>query len=158
MSGKQVLLVEDVVTSGGRIRSSAADLRKLGATISHALCVIDRDAGGAENLAGNDRNLAFRHRGFPPNLNMQRVIVIGCSGSGKSTLARELASQTGLPRIHLDQEYCLPGWKEPGKDEWQARVEQLTQRTAWIIEAILALRSGFGLRRPTRSYSITIDS
>jgi adenylate kinase family enzyme len=65
---------------------------------------------------------------------MQRVIVIGCSGSGKSTLARKLASQTGLPLIHLDQEYWLPGWRERGKDEWQARVEELTQGTAWIID------------------------
>jgi len=53
VSGKQVLLVEDVVTTGGQIDSSAADLRKLGAAISHALCVIDRGEGGAENLADN---------------------------------------------------------------------------------------------------------
>jgi orotate phosphoribosyltransferase len=46
-----VLIVEDVVTSGGQILLSAADLRQLGANIEHVVCVIDRQGGGAENLA-----------------------------------------------------------------------------------------------------------
>jgi orotate phosphoribosyltransferase len=50
--GRRVLVVEDVVTSGGQIILSAAELRALGADVREALCVIDRQEGGAEALAG----------------------------------------------------------------------------------------------------------
>src|ERR1700752_5105171 len=40
--GRQVLVVEDVVTSGGQIAISAGQLRQPGARIGPALCVIDR--------------------------------------------------------------------------------------------------------------------
>ncbi|UCH25559.1 MAG: orotate phosphoribosyltransferase [Trueperaceae bacterium] len=50
-SGKNVLLVEDVITSGGQVILSAEALRALGATVDHAVCVIDREAGGREALA-----------------------------------------------------------------------------------------------------------
>lgn len=39
------------VTSGGQVIVSADDLRRLGARIDHALCVIDRQEGGAQALA-----------------------------------------------------------------------------------------------------------
>jgi orotate phosphoribosyltransferase len=48
---RDVLVVEDVVTSGGQVVSSAGDLRDLGARVRHALCVVDREEGGAGNLA-----------------------------------------------------------------------------------------------------------
>ncbi|MFF1920933.1 orotate phosphoribosyltransferase [Streptomyces sp. NPDC058221] len=48
---RRVLVVEDVATSGGQIALSAADLRDLGADVREALCVIDRQQGGAEALA-----------------------------------------------------------------------------------------------------------
>ena len=51
ISGKNLLVVEDVVTSGGQVVLSARDLRNLGACVSQAICVIDRESGGAENLA-----------------------------------------------------------------------------------------------------------
>ncbi|GAA3919603.1 hypothetical protein GCM10023084_82140 [Streptomyces lacrimifluminis] len=46
-----MLVVEDVVTSGGQIVLSAVDLRGLGAQVQEALCVIDREQGGADALA-----------------------------------------------------------------------------------------------------------
>ena len=46
--GMRVLIVEDVVTTGGQILLSAQDLRAEGAVVGHALCVIDRQAGAAE--------------------------------------------------------------------------------------------------------------
>src|ERR1700750_674619 len=49
---RQVLIVEVVVTSAGQIAISAGQLRELGASIGHALCVIDRQEGGAAALAG----------------------------------------------------------------------------------------------------------
>ncbi|MER5564449.1 orotate phosphoribosyltransferase [Streptomyces sp. NPDC002506] len=47
---RKVLVIEDVVTSGGQIVLSTADLRNLGAQVDEALCVIDREQGGAEAL------------------------------------------------------------------------------------------------------------
>jgi orotate phosphoribosyltransferase len=46
--GKHLLIVEDVVTTGGQIVLSAQDLRAEGALVDHALCVIDREAGGVD--------------------------------------------------------------------------------------------------------------
>jgi orotate phosphoribosyltransferase len=51
VAGRQLLIIEDVVTSGGQVVLSATDLRDLGASVTHALCVIDREAGGVEALA-----------------------------------------------------------------------------------------------------------
>ncbi|GIL16418.1 MAG: orotate phosphoribosyltransferase [Oligoflexia bacterium] len=49
VQGKNVCIIEDVITTGGQVILSAADLRSLGAQISTVLCVIDR-GGGAEKL------------------------------------------------------------------------------------------------------------
>jgi orotate phosphoribosyltransferase len=51
VAGRSVLVVEDVITSGGQVASSTADLRERGAVIGDALCVVDREEGGAERLA-----------------------------------------------------------------------------------------------------------
>ncbi len=45
-----MLIIEDVVTSGGQITISASQLRQLGAQIDYALCVIDRQEGAADKL------------------------------------------------------------------------------------------------------------
>jgi hypothetical protein len=46
-----VLVIEDVVTSGGQVVASSTDLCRLGAVVNTALCVIDRQAGGESALA-----------------------------------------------------------------------------------------------------------
>lgn len=51
IKGKNIVIVEDVVTSGGQVVLSAKDLRDHGANILCAVCVIDREAGGKEALA-----------------------------------------------------------------------------------------------------------
>ena len=51
VDGRRLTVVEDVVTSGGQVVASCGDLRERGATVEHALCVIDRQAGGPEALA-----------------------------------------------------------------------------------------------------------
>ena len=50
VAGSNLLIVEDVVTSGGQVVLSTRDLRERGATVATALCVIDRQAGGPEAL------------------------------------------------------------------------------------------------------------
>ncbi len=47
VDGRRLLVIEDVVTTGGQIVLSAEDLRSEGALVEHALCVIDREGGGA---------------------------------------------------------------------------------------------------------------
>ncbi len=49
-AGEKVLLVEDVATSGGTIQRAAEVLRGEGAQVERAVCVVDREEGGAESL------------------------------------------------------------------------------------------------------------
>jgi len=51
IAGRRVLIVEDIVTTGGQVVLSARDLEERGALLVAALCVIDRSAG-AHQLAG----------------------------------------------------------------------------------------------------------
>jgi orotate phosphoribosyltransferase len=57
VDGRRLAVIEDVVTSGGQVIASCADLRALGAHIAGVLCVIDREAGGADKLAAEDLDL-----------------------------------------------------------------------------------------------------
>jgi orotate phosphoribosyltransferase len=49
--GEAVCLVEDVVTSGGALAEAVDALREEGLVVRHALCVVDREEGGADALA-----------------------------------------------------------------------------------------------------------
>jgi orotate phosphoribosyltransferase len=51
LEGRNLLVVEDVVTSGGAVVDAARELRACGAVLDRVVCVIDREAGGRENLA-----------------------------------------------------------------------------------------------------------
>jgi len=55
--GKKILVVEDVVTSGGQLVLSSRELRDKGAIITNAICVIDRESGGRESLKAIDVDL-----------------------------------------------------------------------------------------------------
>ena len=46
-----VCLIEDVVTSGGALAESVAALREAGLEVRNAICVVDREEGGADALA-----------------------------------------------------------------------------------------------------------
>ena len=50
-AGQQVCLVEDVVTSGGAAIEAIEALREAGLEVHHAICVVDREEGGADALA-----------------------------------------------------------------------------------------------------------
>lgn len=53
IEGRRVVVIEDVVTSGGQVAESIAALIERGARVDTALCVIDREQGGRELLASN---------------------------------------------------------------------------------------------------------
>ena len=46
-----VCLIEDVVTSGGALAEAVAALREAGLEVRNAVCVVDREEGGADALA-----------------------------------------------------------------------------------------------------------
>lgn len=56
-AGRKLLVVEDVVTSGGAIREAVKALRDEGAIIDQVVCVIDREMGGVANLAADGLTL-----------------------------------------------------------------------------------------------------
>lgn len=58
VDGRRVTVVEDVVTTGGQVLLSCAELRERGAVVDTVLCVIDREAGGPEAFAAE--GLALR--------------------------------------------------------------------------------------------------
>jgi orotate phosphoribosyltransferase len=49
--GECICLVEDVVTSGGALLESVDVLREAGLVVHTAVCVVDREEGGADALA-----------------------------------------------------------------------------------------------------------
>jgi orotate phosphoribosyltransferase len=49
--GDRVCLIEDVVTSGGAAIQAVAALREAGLRVSNAICVVDREEGGVDELA-----------------------------------------------------------------------------------------------------------
>jgi orotate phosphoribosyltransferase len=50
-AGELVCLLEDVVTSGGALTEAVAVLREAGLVVRNAVCVVDREEGGADALA-----------------------------------------------------------------------------------------------------------
>ncbi len=50
-AGELVCLIEDVVTSGGALAEAVAALREAGVVVRNAICVVDREEGGADELA-----------------------------------------------------------------------------------------------------------
>jgi orotate phosphoribosyltransferase len=51
LEGLRLLIVEDVITSGGAVLDAVAALRERGAIAERVLCVIDRESGGVDKLA-----------------------------------------------------------------------------------------------------------
>lgn len=50
VEGRRVVGIEDVVTRAGALLKGSQELRRLGAIVDSAVCAIDRDQGGAQNL------------------------------------------------------------------------------------------------------------
>ncbi len=60
--GDVVCLVEDVVTSGGALCEAVDAVREAGLVVRHAVCVVDREEGGADALARLGVRLAPLYR------------------------------------------------------------------------------------------------
>jgi len=53
LEGKRVLVTEDVVTTAGSVLQAVEAVRALGAIVTDALVIVDRQEGGVENLAAH---------------------------------------------------------------------------------------------------------
>ena len=68
VKGKKVCIIEDVITSGGQVLLSTADLRKIGALTTDVICVIQR--GSDESIqklkaVGLNTHSLFTRSDFP---------------------------------------------------------------------------------------------
>lgn len=57
-----------------------------------------------------------------PAVQPRRIAVIGFSGSGKSTLAIRLGSILGVPPVHLDSLFWLPGWRADSRENMREKL------------------------------------
>ncbi len=51
VAGRRLVVIEDVISSGGQVVASCRALRESGAEIAAVVCVLDRESGGAANIA-----------------------------------------------------------------------------------------------------------
>lgn len=86
---------------------------------------------------------------------MERILIIGSPGAGKSTFARKLADLTGLPLIHLDQEFWQPGWKMTPADLWRDQLREMISGKRWIIDG--SYDSSLDIRLPRADTVIFLD-
>ena len=57
VAGRRLVVIEDVVSSGGQVLDSCRALRELGAEIVAVVCVLDRESGGAASIAAEGLEL-----------------------------------------------------------------------------------------------------
>ena len=92
IDGARLCIVEDVVTSGGAVLDAAVELRARGAVLGTVVCVIDRESGGADQLAaaGLELHALFTMSRAPSELTgtlqasstSQRLLELGLRGRG----------------------------------------------------------------------------
>lgn len=59
MPGDRVLLVDDLITTGGSLRKAARAVRAEGGIVNHALVLLDREEGGKQRLAEDNISLHY---------------------------------------------------------------------------------------------------
>ncbi len=57
VAGRRLVVIEDVISTGGQVVTSCRALRERGAEIVAVLCVLDRESGGAANIAAEGLEL-----------------------------------------------------------------------------------------------------
>ena len=74
--GERVVIIEDLITSGGSTIKTAEQLRAAGLVVEHVLVLIDREQGGVENLAaaGIQAHAVFKLRGLLDLLTQQGLL------------------------------------------------------------------------------------
>jgi adenylate kinase family enzyme len=83
---------------------------------------------------------------------MRRVVIIGIPGAGKSTFARALAAKSGLPLVHLDQQFWQAGWQPTPIKTWLELQHRLVAEDAWIMDGTYARSLGVRLERADTAF------
>lgn len=64
-----------------------------------------------------------------------KIAIIGYSGSGKSTTARMLGEKLGIPVLHLDTVYHMPGWHvRPNEESIDIVSKFMADNDSWVID------------------------
>ena len=87
--------------------------------------------------------------------NMQKILIIGSCGAGKSTLAKKISDKLNLPLIGLDQNYWLPNWQRPLREDFRTKVKELVKNDKWIMEG--NYQNTFDIRFPACDTIIFVD-
>lgn len=92
-AGERVVVIEDLITSGGSIIQSAETLRAAGLVIDDAVVLIDREQGGTEKLAaaGIRAHSVFRMRDILHTLQQAGTISAETANEVRSFLAESKA-------------------------------------------------------------------
>jgi adenylate kinase family enzyme len=64
----------------------------------------------------------------------RRICVVGTTGSGKSTMAEAISRRLHIPYVELDALHWEPGWKEADRELTRARVNEIAQTEAWVVD------------------------
>jgi adenylate kinase family enzyme len=88
---------------------------------------------------------------------MRRVLVMGCAGSGKTTFARKLADKLGLPFVSIDRIFWQPGWREPAREDFAARMTLEAAKPAWVMDGNYTSHAAAELRRVRADTIIWFD-
>ena len=64
----------------------------------------------------------------------KRIVITGCGGAGKSTLALAMGERFGLPVVHLDTLWWLPGWVHRTREEFDRMLTAELSKSAWIMD------------------------
>lgn len=88
----------------------------------------------------------------------KRVLIVGCGGSGKSTLARAMGGRFGLPVVHLDRLWWLPGWQNVTREEFDEGLAKALARPEWIIDGNYARTFAERLARADFCVYLDIDT
>ena len=59
MPSDRVLLIDDLITTGGSLRKAAEAIRAEGGIVTDAVVLLDREEGGKENLAEDNVTLHY---------------------------------------------------------------------------------------------------
>ena len=85
----------------------------------------------------------------------RRVLIVGCGGAGKSTLARELGKRTGLPVVHLDRIWWLPGWVHISREAFDQKLAAELEKPEWIIDGDYSRT--FAMRLARADFCVFLD-
>ncbi len=90
--GDRIVIIEDLITSGGSTVKTAQRLREAGLIVEHAIVLIDREQGGVENLAA---------AGITAHAVFTLSEILETLTAGRTPQRRKAGGSIGLPRQKL---------------------------------------------------------